>query len=167
VTPSPVRNMNVTPSPVRNMNVTPSPVRNMNVTPSPVRNMNVTPSPVRNMTPSPVRSMNITPSPVRSMNRTQSTVSSMSNARLSPITSQNIKNTETIQPIKIIPIIANEIIPAPIDMEQLTSKPIVYQQMTPSTYKQDNNFTNETTKNAVTNRGIVDRKPNLGKNICK
>jgi hypothetical protein len=45
----------------------------------------------------------------------------------------------------------NEITPIPFDMSQLTSKPVDYQQMTPSTI----------------NRGIVDRKPKLGKNICK
>jgi hypothetical protein len=87
-----------------------------------------------------------------------------------PIT-QNINDKEIIQPIKIIPVeMPNEMIPMPVDVAQLTSKPIDYQQIPSSQVEnKNNNFISEQLSNIknISNRGIVDRKPKLGKNICK
>jgi hypothetical protein len=119
----------------------------------------------------------MTPSSInrQQMNRQRMTPSSINRQQMNDNTKQNIKDkaikkTEIIQPIKIIPVeMPNEITPIPFDMAQLTSKPIDYQQMTPRQLGNGNSVISEqTTRGPSTiNRGIVDRKPKLGKNICK
>jgi len=70
------------------------------------------------------------------------------------VTIPTLSNTELVQPIKIIPVdMPNDITPMPIDMVQLTPNPVDYQQI-----PRESN---------TVKRGIVNRRPNLGKNICK
>jgi hypothetical protein len=110
--------------------------------------------------------MYMTPSPTNGM-------PSMGNMDRSSMSSKgmNLSKSELIQPIKIIPVeMQNEIIPMPIDMIQLTSKPIDYQQIPSRQEENNNNFISEqlsSIKKNISNRGIVDRKPKLGKNVCK
>ena len=154
-----MNDMSMTPMPMNDMSMTPMPMNDMSMTPMPMNDMSMQPLPMirPQMTQPPMTQPPMTQQPMNDM--------SMQNMK-----DKAIRKTEIIQPIKIIPVeTPNEITPIPFDMAQLTSKPIDYQQMTPRQLNNGNSFISEqTTRGPSTiNRGIVDRKPKLGKNICK
>jgi hypothetical protein len=173
VTPSPMNGMpDIT---LPSMGGMPSMSDMSYVTPSPMNGMpsmsgmsNVTLPPMNGM-PSMSGMSNVTPSPMSGMPNV--TPSSMGGIRDMNLSKSNNINTDLIQPIKIIPVeMPNEIIPLPVDITQLTSKPIDYQQIqSEQVENKNNNFISEqlSNKKNISNRGIVDRKPKLGKNICK
>ena len=117
-----------------------------------------------------INDMYMTPPPMNGSSTNDMSPPPMNDMSMTPPQNKAIIKTEIIQPIKIISVeMPDEIIPIPFDMAQLTSKPIDYQQITPIQLDNGNSLISEqTTRGPNTiNRGIVDRKPKLGKNICK